>query len=77
VFQKRVPREIFGRRNRREEGIGDWRKWHNEELLNLYSQKYNGDDVKDYEINGARMGEWSTRFSETCRERQFGRHRCG
>jgi hypothetical protein len=38
VFQKRVPREIFGRRNNREEATGDWRKWHNEELLNLYSQ---------------------------------------
>jgi len=38
VFQKGVPREIFGHRNKREEKAGDWRKWHNEELLNLYSQ---------------------------------------
>lgn len=37
-FQNRVPREIFGRRIRREEVTGDLRKWHNEELLNLYSQ---------------------------------------
>ena len=38
VFQNRVSREIFGHRNKREEETGDWRKWHNEELLNLYSQ---------------------------------------
>jgi hypothetical protein len=38
VSQNRVPREIFGLRNKREEGTGDWRKWHNVELHNLYSQ---------------------------------------
>jgi hypothetical protein len=38
VFQNRAPREIFGRRNMRKEVAGEWRKWHSEELLNLYSQ---------------------------------------
>jgi hypothetical protein len=35
VFENKVPRRIFG--PKREEGVGDWRKLHNEELHNLYT----------------------------------------
>jgi hypothetical protein len=35
VFEKRVMRRIFG--PKRDEGIGGWRKLHNEELHNLHS----------------------------------------
>jgi hypothetical protein len=35
VFENRVLRRIFG--PKRDEGTGDWRKLHNEELLNIYS----------------------------------------
>jgi hypothetical protein len=35
VFEKRVLRRIFGEKS--EEVTGEWRKLHNEELLNLYS----------------------------------------
>ena len=34
VFENRVLRGIFG--PKREEGIGEWRKLHNEELNDLY-----------------------------------------
>jgi hypothetical protein len=34
VFEKRVLRRIFG--PRRDEGRGEWRKLHNEELNDLY-----------------------------------------
>jgi hypothetical protein len=35
VFENRVLRRIFG--PKKDEVIGDWRKFHNEELHNLYS----------------------------------------
>jgi len=35
VFENRVLRRIFG--SKRDEGTGEWRKLHNEELNNLYS----------------------------------------
>jgi hypothetical protein len=35
VFENRVLRRIFGLK--RDEGTGDWRKLHNEELHRLYS----------------------------------------
>jgi hypothetical protein len=35
VFENRVLRRIFG--PRRDKGIGEWRKLHNEELQDLYS----------------------------------------
>jgi len=35
VFKNRVLRRMFG--PNREEGVGDWRKLHNEELRNLYA----------------------------------------
>jgi hypothetical protein len=35
VFKNRVPRRIFG--PKRNEGTGEWRKIHNEELNDLYS----------------------------------------
>jgi len=34
VFERRVLRKIF--RPKREEGTGDWRRLHNEELHDLY-----------------------------------------
>jgi hypothetical protein len=33
VFENRVLRRIFG--SKREEGVGNWRRLHNEELRNL------------------------------------------
>jgi hypothetical protein len=35
VFENRVLRRIFG--PKRDEVTGEWRKFHNEELLDLYS----------------------------------------
>jgi len=35
VFENRVLRRIFG--PRRDEVTGEWRRWHNEELNDLYS----------------------------------------
>ena len=35
MFENRVLRRIFG--SKRDEGTGEWRKLHNEELNNLYS----------------------------------------
>jgi hypothetical protein len=35
VLENRVLRRIFGAK--RDEVTGEWRKWHNEELNNLYS----------------------------------------
>jgi len=35
VFEKRVLRRIFG--SKRDEGTGEWRRLHNEELYDLYS----------------------------------------
>jgi hypothetical protein len=35
VFENRMPRRLF--RPKREEGVGGWRRLHNEELHNLYA----------------------------------------
>jgi hypothetical protein len=35
VFEKRALKKIFG--PKRDEGTGEWRKLHNEELRDLYS----------------------------------------
>jgi hypothetical protein len=35
MFENRMLRRIFG--SKRDKGIGEWRKLHNEELRNLYS----------------------------------------
>jgi hypothetical protein len=35
VFENRVLRRIFG--PKRDKVMGEWRKLHNEELINLYS----------------------------------------
>jgi hypothetical protein len=35
VFENRVPRRIFG--PKRDEVMGEWRKFHNKELHDLYS----------------------------------------
>jgi hypothetical protein len=35
VFENRVLRRIFG--PKRENGVGDWRRLHNEDLHNLYT----------------------------------------
>jgi hypothetical protein len=35
MFENRVLRRIFG--PKRDEATGEWRKFHNEELLNFYS----------------------------------------
>jgi hypothetical protein len=35
VFENRVPRRVFG--PKRDEVTGEWRKLHNEELIDLYS----------------------------------------
>jgi hypothetical protein len=37
VFGNRVLRKVFGLK--RDEGIGDWRKLHNEELRDLYASR--------------------------------------
>jgi hypothetical protein len=59
VFQNRVLRRIFG--PRRDEGTGEWRKLHNEELHNLYSSPYIIRQVKSSQMRWAghveRMGE--------------------
>jgi hypothetical protein len=34
MFENRVPRKIFG--PKRDEVAGEWRRWHNEELCDLY-----------------------------------------
>jgi hypothetical protein len=38
VFENRVLRRIFG--PKRDEGTGEWRKLHNEELCDLYCSPY-------------------------------------
>jgi hypothetical protein len=51
VYERRVPRRIFG--PKREEGAGDWRRLHNEELRNLgVSPNIISDQIKEDEIGG-------------------------
>jgi hypothetical protein len=59
MFENRVLRRIFG--PKRDEVTGEWRKLHNEELLNLYSTPDIIRQVKSRPMrwagNVARMGE--------------------
>jgi hypothetical protein len=49
VFENRVLRRISG--PKRDEVTGGWRKLHNEELHNLFSNKYNlNDEIKKDDI---------------------------
>jgi hypothetical protein len=51
VFENRVLRRIFG--PKRDEGTGEWRKLHNEELHNLYSSSDIIRQVKANEVGWA------------------------
>jgi hypothetical protein len=51
VFENRVLRRIFG--PKRDEGKGEWRKLHNEEIHNLYSSPDIIRQVKANEVGGA------------------------
>jgi hypothetical protein len=53
VLENRVLRRIFG--PRRDEVTGEWSKLHNEELNDLYSPNFSGDQIEKDEM--ARMGE--------------------
>jgi hypothetical protein len=59
VFENRVLRRIFG--PKRDEVTGEWRKFHNEELPNLYSSRDIIRQVKSrrmrWERHVAREGE--------------------
>jgi hypothetical protein len=59
VFENRVLRRVFG--PRRDEGTGEWRKLHNEEMNELYSLPNNVRVVKSRRMRWvghvARMGE--------------------
>jgi hypothetical protein len=51
VFENRFLRRIFG--PKRDEVTGEWRKFHNEELHNLYSSADIIRQVKANEVGGA------------------------
>jgi hypothetical protein len=51
VFENRVLRRIF--EPKRDEVRGEWRKLHNEELSDLYTQKRLGDKIEKNEMGGA------------------------
>jgi hypothetical protein len=59
MFRKRLLRRIFG--PKRDEVMGEWRKMHNEELLNFYSSPDIIRQIKSRRIRWAghvaRMGE--------------------
>jgi len=59
VFEKRVLRRVFG--PKRDEGTGEWRKLHNEELNDLYFSPTNIRVIKSRRMRRAghveRMGE--------------------
>jgi hypothetical protein len=59
VFENRVLRRIFG--PKRDEMTGEWRKLHNEELLDLYSSPSKISMIKSRRMRWAghvaRMGE--------------------
>jgi hypothetical protein len=50
VFENRVLRRIFG--PKRDEGTGEWRKLHNEELHDLYSSPSIIRIIKARKMNG-------------------------
>jgi hypothetical protein len=57
VLEKRVLRKIFGPKS---EENGSWRKWHNDELHNLYSSPNIVTVIKSrmmWAVHVARMGE--------------------
>jgi len=58
VFENRMLRKIFG--PKREEGAGEWRRLHNEELHNLYISQSIIRVIKSRRMRGAghvaRMG---------------------
>ena len=60
VFANRVLRRIFG--PKRDEVIGEWRKLHNEELIDLYSSPNIIRVIKSRRIRWARrvarVGDW-------------------
>jgi hypothetical protein len=51
VFESRVLRRIF--ESKMDEVTGEWRKLHNEELHNLCTKYYSGDQIKKNEMGGA------------------------
>jgi hypothetical protein len=51
VFDSRVLRRIF--ESKRDEVRGEWRKLHNEELNDLYTKYYSGDQIKKNDMDGA------------------------
>jgi hypothetical protein len=59
VFENRILRRIFG--HKRDEVAGEWRKFHNEELHNLYSSTNIIKQIKSgrlgWEGHVERMGE--------------------
>ena len=49
VFENKVLRKVFG--PKRDEGTGEWRKLHNEELIDLYQLLF-GEQIKKNEMGG-------------------------
>jgi hypothetical protein len=82
VFENRVLRRIFG--PKRDEVTGEWRKFHNEELHNLYSSPDIVRKVKSRRMRWAghvaRMGEELTAYKVLVGKhegkRLLGRPRC-
>jgi hypothetical protein len=51
VFENRVLRRIFG--PKRDEATGEWRRLHNEELHDLITKYYSGNQIDKNETGGA------------------------
>jgi hypothetical protein len=79
VFKHRVQRKILG--CNMDELTREWRRLHNEELYDLYTSYYSGDQIKTNEMDGAcGTPEEQERCiqgfgGETCGKRPLGRHR--